>query len=172
MRKLYKNELNRTELPKASEGIKSFNQRYEINIPELMEDTNCILDKTYSKIDLDRICIITDTQEEYLLNSKEEIHSEAINTFSALFRLQNHKFENLSEQWKAIYKLRADINLQIYDHLDDIPMKQEWYEMLNTMNDKSAPEHLYEMENLPTISDSQDIRLRLQSSKDATDLID
>lgn len=34
---------------------------------------NSILDKTYSKINLDRICILTDTQEELLLNFKEEV---------------------------------------------------------------------------------------------------
>ncbi|CAB5124077.1 unnamed protein product [Rhizophagus irregularis] len=99
---------------------------------------NSILDKTYSRINLDRIRIATDTQEEILLNSKEEVQVEAINTFSSIFRSKNHKFENLPEQWKDIYKPRADIDLQIYDHLDDMPIEQEWNEMLNTMNDKSA----------------------------------
>ncbi|UZO19771.1 uncharacterized protein OCT59_011042 [Rhizophagus irregularis] len=99
---------------------------------------NSILDKTYSRINLNRIHIATDTQEEILLNSKEEVQAEAINTFSSIFRSKNHKFENLPEQWKDIYKPRADIDLQIYDHLDDMPIEQEWNEMLNTMNDKSA----------------------------------
>ncbi|GET56608.1 reverse transcriptase family protein [Rhizophagus irregularis DAOM 181602=DAOM 197198] len=100
---------------------------------------NSILDKTYSKINLDRIRILTDTQEEILLNSKEEVHTEAINAYSSLFRSRNHKFENLPEQWKEIYELRKDINPEIYEHLNDIPTEQEWYEMLETMNDKSAP---------------------------------
>jgi hypothetical protein len=100
---------------------------------------NSILDKTYSKINLDRIRITTDTQEEVLLNSKDEVQTEAINIFSELFRSRNHKFENLPEQWKDIYEPRADINPQIYDQLGDIPTEQEWNEMLNTMNDKSAP---------------------------------
>ena len=43
---------------------------------------NNILDKTYSKINLDRIRITTDTQEETLLNSKDEVQTEAINAFS------------------------------------------------------------------------------------------
>ncbi|UZO01042.1 uncharacterized protein OCT59_012149 [Rhizophagus irregularis] len=145
MRKLYKNELRGTELVKASEGIKSFNQRYGTNIFQLTEDTdwytwkcetrnwlkvvrrviklkdkackeatikrrieernnmittdqrkmiNSILDKTYSRINLDRIRIATDTQEEILLNSKEEVQAEAINAFSSIFRSRNHKFEN------------------------------------------------------------------------------
>ncbi|GBC39983.1 RNA-directed DNA polymerase from mobile element jockey-like [Rhizophagus irregularis DAOM 181602=DAOM 197198] len=190
MRKLYKNELRGTELVKASEGIKSFNQRYGTNIFQLTEDTdwytwkcetrnwlkvvrrviklkdkackeatikrrieernnmittdqrkmiNSILDKTYSRINLDRIRIATDTQEEILLNSKEEVQAEAINAFSSIFRSRNHKFENLPEQWRDIYEPRADIDLQVYDHLDDMPTEQEWNEMLNTMNDKSAP---------------------------------
>ncbi|GES94273.1 exodeoxyribonuclease III [Rhizophagus clarus] len=100
---------------------------------------NNILDKIYSKINLDRIRITTDTQEETLLNSKDEVQTEAINTFSALFRSRNHKFENLPEQWKDIYEPRADINPQIYDRLSDTPTEQEWNEMLNTTNDKSAP---------------------------------
>ncbi|GES86818.1 hypothetical protein GLOIN_2v1765743 [Rhizophagus clarus] len=100
---------------------------------------NNILDKTYSKINLDRIRITTDTQEETLLNSKDEVQTEAINTFSALFRSRNHKFENLPEQWKDIYEPRADINPQIYDRLSDTPTEQEWNEMLNTTNDKSVP---------------------------------
>ncbi|CAB4496321.1 unnamed protein product [Rhizophagus irregularis] len=100
---------------------------------------NNILDKTYSKINLDRIRIVTDTQEEILLNTKEEVQAEAINAFSSLFRARNHKFENLSEQWKTIYEPRTDINPQIYDHLGDTPTEQEWNEMLNTMNDSSAP---------------------------------
>ncbi|CAB4403292.1 unnamed protein product [Rhizophagus irregularis] len=190
MRKLYKNELNGTELLKASEGIKSFNQCYGTNISQLTEGTdwhtwksetrkwlkivrrvikvkdkackeatikrrieernkmitkdqrkmiNNILDKKYSKIDLDRIRITADTQEEILLNSKDEVQAEAINTFSSLFRARNHKFENLPEQWKDIYEPRADIDPRIYDHLDDVLTEQEWNEMLNTMNDKSAP---------------------------------
>ncbi|GBC27644.1 uncharacterized protein OCT59_013286 [Rhizophagus irregularis] len=189
MRKLYKNELNGTELLKASEGIKSFNQCYRTNISQLTEGTdwhtwksetrkwlkivrrvikvkdkackeatikrrieernkmitkdqrkmiNNILDKKYSKIDLDRIRIIADTQEEILLNSKDEVQVEAINTFSSLFRVRNHKFENLPEQWKDIYKPQADIDLRIYDHLNDVLTEQEWNEMLNTINDKSA----------------------------------
>lgn len=84
--------------------------------------------------------ILTDTQEEILLNSKEEVHAEAINAYSSLFRSRNHKFENLSEQQKEIYEPRKDINLEIYEHLNDIPTEQEWYEMLETMNDKSAPD--------------------------------
>ncbi|PKY33207.1 hypothetical protein RhiirB3_394622, partial [Rhizophagus irregularis] len=190
MRKLYKNELRGTELVKASEGIKSFNQRYGTNIFQLTEDTdwytwkcetrnwlkvvrrviklkdkackeatikrrieernnmittdqgkmiNSILDKTYSRINLDRIRIATDTQEEILLNSKEEVQAEAINAFSSIFCSRNHKFENLPEQWRDIYEPRADIDLQVYDHLDDMLTEQEWNEMLNTMNDKSAP---------------------------------
>ncbi|PKK56940.1 hypothetical protein RhiirC2_798986 [Rhizophagus irregularis] len=49
--------------------------------------------KTYSKIDLDRIRIVTDTQEEILLNTKEEVQAEAINAFSSLFHMRNYKFE-------------------------------------------------------------------------------
>ncbi|CAB5395938.1 unnamed protein product, partial [Rhizophagus irregularis] len=161
MRKLYKNELKGAELLKASKGIKTFNERYGTNISELTEDTDwhtwkCetrnwlkivrrvikMKDKeykTYSKINLDRIRIVTDTQKEILLNTKEEVQAEAINAFSSLFRARNHKFENLPEQWKTIYEPRTDINPQIYDHLDDTPTEQEWNEMLNTMNDSSAP---------------------------------
>jgi hypothetical protein len=40
MRKLYKNELNGTELHKALEGIKTFNIRYRMNISEITEDTD------------------------------------------------------------------------------------------------------------------------------------
>ncbi|UZO12227.1 uncharacterized protein OCT59_003774 [Rhizophagus irregularis] len=58
---------------------------------------NSILDKKYSKISLDKVRILTDAQEEILLNSKEEVHAEAINTYSSLFRSRNHKFENLPE---------------------------------------------------------------------------
>ncbi|GET52549.1 hypothetical protein GLOIN_2v1765743 [Rhizophagus irregularis DAOM 181602=DAOM 197198] len=54
---------------------------------------NNILDKTYSKIDLNRIRIVIDTQEEILLNTKEEVQAEAINAFSSLFYMRNHKFE-------------------------------------------------------------------------------
>src|SRR4051794_12274131 len=70
---------------------------------------NSILDKSYSRINLDRIRIVTDTREEILLNSKEEVQAEAINTFSSIFRSRNHKFENLPEQWKDIYEPQADI---------------------------------------------------------------
>ncbi|CAB4475366.1 unnamed protein product [Rhizophagus irregularis] len=122
---------------------------------------NNILDKIYSKINLDRIRIVTDTQEEILLNTKEEVQAEAINAFLSLFRARNHKFENLPEQWKTIYEPRTDINPQIYDHLGDTPIEQEWNEMLNTMNDSSAPEHTNKVENIPTLSDPQDIRLEL-----------
>ncbi|CAB4391955.1 unnamed protein product [Rhizophagus irregularis] len=151
MRKLYKNKLNGTELLKASEGIKSFNQCYRTNISQLTEGTdwhtwksetrkwlkivrrvikgktkhaikrrieernkmitknqrkmiNNILDKKYSKIDLNRIHIIANTQEEILLNSKDEVQAEAINTFSSLFHTRNHKFKNFPEQWKDIYE--------------------------------------------------------------------
>ncbi|PKY33231.1 hypothetical protein RhiirB3_475719, partial [Rhizophagus irregularis] len=100
---------------------------------------NSILDKKYSKISLDKVRILTDAQEEILLNSKEEVHAEAINTYSSLFRSRNHKFENLPEPWKEIYEPRKDIDPKIYEHLDDIPTEQEWYEMLETMNDKSTP---------------------------------
>ncbi|GBB94985.1 hypothetical protein RclHR1_02460009 [Rhizophagus clarus] len=99
---------------------------------------NSILDKTYSKINLDRICVTTITQEEILLNSKEEVKSEAINTFSSSFRLRNHKFENLSKQWKEIYEPKKDIDLKIYEHLNNKPTEQKWHEMLKTTNDKSA----------------------------------
>jgi hypothetical protein len=44
----------------------------------------------------------------------------------------------MQKQLKEIYKLRKDINSKIFDHLDDILAKQEWYEMLESMNDKSA----------------------------------
>ncbi|GES89606.1 Down syndrome cell adhesion molecule-like protein Dscam2 [Rhizophagus clarus] len=124
MRKLHKNELKGTELLKASEGIRSFNRRYETNISQLTEDTDWYTWKY--------------TQEETLLNSKDEVQTEAINTFSALFCSRNHKFENLPEQWKDIYEPRADINPQIYDRLSDTPTEQEWNKMLNTTNDKSA----------------------------------
>ncbi|GBB93413.1 hypothetical protein RclHR1_21660001 [Rhizophagus clarus] len=99
---------------------------------------NSILDKTYSKFNLDRIHVTTNTQEEILLNYKQEVNAEAINTFSSLFRLWNHKFKNLSEQWKEIYEPRKDIDSKIYKHLDDEPTEQEWHEMLKTMNNKSA----------------------------------
>ncbi|CAB4375564.1 unnamed protein product [Rhizophagus irregularis] len=40
MKKLYKNELKGMELLNASKGIKSFNQRYETEIAEIMENTD------------------------------------------------------------------------------------------------------------------------------------
>ncbi|GBB85061.1 hypothetical protein RclHR1_11630003 [Rhizophagus clarus] len=133
IRRLSKNELKGTELTDVTKGIKTFNQKYGINILEITEDTdwhtwkcetrewvnvirrvikvkdktikevtikkrieerndmitrdqrkmiNSILEKTYSKINLDRIRIITDIQDKILLNSKEEVQTEAINAFS------------------------------------------------------------------------------------------
>ncbi|GBC29860.2 hypothetical protein GLOIN_2v1765743 [Rhizophagus irregularis DAOM 181602=DAOM 197198] len=79
-------------------------ERNNMIITDQRKMINNILDKTYSKINLDRICIVTDTQEEILLNTKEEVQAEAINAFSSLFCARNHKFENLPEQWKTIYE--------------------------------------------------------------------
>ncbi|GBB84595.1 hypothetical protein RclHR1_11170003 [Rhizophagus clarus] len=76
---------------------KRIEERNSMIIKDQRKMINSILDKTYSKINLDRICITTNIQEEILLNSKKKVNAEAINTFLSLFRSQNHKFKNLSE---------------------------------------------------------------------------
>jgi hypothetical protein len=48
-------------------------ERNKMIITDQRKMINNILDKTYSKINLDRIRIITETQEEILLNSKDEV---------------------------------------------------------------------------------------------------
>ncbi|GES95991.1 hypothetical protein GLOIN_2v1765743 [Rhizophagus clarus] len=124
----------------------------------------------------DRIRITTDTQDKILLNSKEKIQTEAINAFSTLFRLCNHKFENLSEHRKEIYESRRDVNLMIYERLDDPLTEHEWLKMLESMNDKlalgisSIGYKLIKKADLAIVPDPQDIRLGLQPGKDKTDL--
>ncbi|RGB37978.1 hypothetical protein C1646_665738 [Rhizophagus diaphanus] len=91
------NAFNLTFIGHNTNGLGSDSFKLNIFMDYCTNKGADIVDKKYSKIDLDRIRITADTQEEILLNSKDEVQAEAINTFSSLFRARNHKFENLPE---------------------------------------------------------------------------
>lgn len=100
---------------------------------------NSLLNKYKDKIVVDRLIIEQDDQKLSLITDPDEICRLAPSQFKDLQKKRMHKFDNLPEEWKAIYKPIESIREEYYDHILVEPTEQEWLDTLKSCNDKSAP---------------------------------
>ena len=100
---------------------------------------NEILDKPYRKIIIDHLKIDMGNREEILLMDLNDILSNATTVYKQQFRKRIHQFDNISNEWKAIYNPISFINPDLFSSLDHIFTDEEWSLALSTSSSKSTP---------------------------------
>src|SRR2546430_17486164 len=74
-----------------------------------------------------------------LLTDPDEIAAEALNQYKSLLTKRLYCYDNMSEEWKEIYKPSPTIDPTWFNHLMDKPAHDEWISAIRSTSLTSAP---------------------------------
>src|ERR1043165_8599717 len=97
-----------------------------------------LLNKPYKKVVLDRF-IEQVGEETNLLTNPEEDRIGVAEHYKKQFRKRNTKLEEMSEEWKEIYKPRENIKEEWYIEVEKEIKDKEWEEVLRELKTGTAP---------------------------------
>ena len=119
----------------------NINERVKMITTNQRRLISSILERSYRKITVDRL-LITDphTNRMTLLTDPEEIAAEAPKQYTALLTKRLHRFNEMSDEWKEVYRPSPTIDPTWFAHLMDKPSHDEWMSAVRSTSSTSAPE--------------------------------
>ena len=85
---------------------------------------NSILEKPFKKVAIDRI-LINEAKGKEFFNDPDEVLGKTAEHFSKQFKKKNFYEEEMSDEWKEIYKPITRIKESVYRNLSNRITKEE-----------------------------------------------